>query len=186
MPTHFSYFQNLALAVIFAAVYYLAFWLQLHWLSSFDFVQGVSLLFLPAGIKMLSIVVGGAWGIGGVFVTSILLSPFVWGDHGFVYALLAQIVWAGVPFVAYQILKRQLHIDELLLSLKGSHIVLIAVTISLTSSLADRSFRYAAGQVQGDVFNASVWAMALGDMGGIVVVLSLAAWLVQHLRKAHA
>lgn len=184
MPTHFSYFQNLALAVIFAAVYYGAFWIQVHWLGSLDFVQGVSLLFIPAGIKMLSIVVGGAWGIGGVFVTSIMLSHFVWGDHGFVYALLAQIVWAGVPYLTYQILKRQMHIDEMLLSLKGSHIALIAVAISLTSSLADRSFRYLAGQVQSDMFNSSVWAMMLGDIGGIVVVLSLAVLLVQQLHKS--
>ncbi|MEY5029626.1 MAG: hypothetical protein RLZ63_1941 [Pseudomonadota bacterium] len=186
MSTHFSYFQNLALATIFAAVYYLAFWIQVHWLGSFDFVQGVSLLFLPAGIKMLSIVVGGAWGLGGVFVTSMLLSRFVWGDHGFVYALLAQIVWAGVPYLTYQLLKRQLQIDEMLLSLKGSHIAMIAVATSLTSSLADRSFRYAAGQVQPDMFNTSVWAMMLGDVGGIVVVLSLSVLLVQHLRKSHA
>lgn len=185
MPAHLSYFQNLALATIFAAVYYLAFWIQVHWLASFDFVQGVSLLFLPAGIKMLAIVVGGAWGIGGVFVTSMLLSRFVWGDQGFVYALLAQIVWAGVPYLTYQILKRQLQIDEMLLSLKGSHIVLIAIAISLTSSLADRSFRYAAGQLEGGMFNTSVWAMMLGDVGGIVLVLSLTVLLLQRLRKTH-
>jgi hypothetical protein len=186
MPSHFSYFQNLVLAAIFAVVYYVTFLLQLHWLSSLDFVQGVSLLFLPAGIKMLAIVVGGTWGIGGVFVTSMLLSPFVWGDQGFAYVLLAQIVWAGVPYLTYKILKRQLQIDEMLLSLKGSHIVLLAVATSLTSSLADRSFRYAAGQLEGGMFNTSVWAMMLGDVGGIVVVLSLAVLLVQHLRKSHA
>ena len=185
MSTHFSYFQNLALAAIFAALYYLSFWFQLHWLGSFDFVQGVSLLFLPAGIKMLSIVVGGAWGLGGVFVTSMLLSPLVWGDHGFVYALLAQIVWAGVPYLTYQLLKRQLQIDEMLLSLKGSHIAMIAVVTSLTSSLADRSFHFAAGEVQHEIFNTSVWAMMLGDVGGIVVVLSLSVLLVQQLRKSH-
>ena len=186
MLTRFSYFQNLALAVIFAVLYYVAFWFQTHWLVDLDFVQGVSLLFLPAGIKMLSIVVGGAWGIGGVFLTSIMLSHLVWGDHGFIYALLAQIVWAGAPYLTYQILKRQLHIDDMLLSLKGSHIALIAVAISVTSSLADRSFRYAAGQVQENMFNASVWAMVLGDVGGIVLVLSLAALLVQRLRRTHA
>lgn len=186
MPTRFSHFQNLALAAIFAVGYYVAFWFQFHWLGNLDFVQGVSLLFIPAGIKMLSIVVGGAWGIGGVFLTSILLSRFVWGDHGFVYALLAQIVWAGVPFLTYQILKRQLRIDDMLLSLKGSHIALIAVTTSLTSSLGDRSFRYAAGQIEGSLFNTSVWAMMLGDIGGIVVILSLAVLVVQHLRKTNA
>lgn len=186
MSARFSYFQNLALAIIFAAVYYLTFWVQVHWLQGFDFVQGVSLLFLPAGIKMLSIVVGGAWGIGGVFVTSMLLSHVVWGDHGFMYALLSQIIWAGAPYITYQILKRQLHIDDMLLSLKGSHIALIAVAISVTSSLADRSFRYAAGQVQENMFNTSVWAMVLGDVGGIVLVLSLAALMVQQLRRTHA
>lgn len=186
MPSQFSYFQNLVLAAIFAVVYYLAFWIQVHGLASFDFVQGVSLLFLPAGIKMLAIVVGGAWGIGGVFVTSMLLSRFVWGDQGFAYVLLAQIVWAGVPYLTYQLLQRQLQIDEMLLSLKGSHIATIAVATSLTSSLADRSFRYAAGQLEGGMFNTSVWAMMLGDIGGIVVVLSLAVLLVQHLRKSHA
>ena len=143
-------------------------------------------MFIPAGIKMLSIVVGGAWGIGGVFVTSILLSRFVWGDHGFMYALLAQIVWAGIPYLTYQVLKRQLRIDDMLLSLKGSHIALIAITTSLASSLGDRSFRYAAGNIEGSIFNTSVWAMMVGDIGGIVVILSLAVLLVQQLRKAHA
>ncbi len=185
MDNRFSYFQNLALAILFAVPYYVTFWLQTHWLTGFDFVQGVSLLFIPAGIKMLAIVVGGSWGIGGVFVTSILLSEFVWGDNGFVYALMAQIVWAGVPFITYQIFKRMLHIDDMLLSLKGSHIALIAVGTSLASSLADRTFRYAAGQVQDAVFNTSVWAMTIGDMGGIVVVLTVAVILANQLRKAH-
>lgn len=183
MFLHLPHFQNLALAVIFAVVYYAAFWIQVHFLGHFDFVQGVSLLFLPAGIKMLAIVVGGAWGIGGVFVTSILLSRVVWGDNGFAYALLAQILWAGVPYLTYQAIKRLLHIDDFLLSLKGRHIALIAVSTSLASSLADRSFRYAAGQLHGDMFNTSVWAMMLGDVGGIVITLSLAVLVMQRLRK---
>lgn len=186
MLKNFSYFQNLALAVIFATAYYLAFWVQVHLLGNFDFLQGVSLLFVPAGIKILAIVVGGSWGIGGVFVSSILLSRVVWGDNGFAYALLSQIVWAGVPFLTYQIIKRQLRIDDMLQSLRGGHIVLIAIVTSLASSLADRCFRYAFGQISGDIFTTSVWAMALGDMGGIVVVLSIAVLLVHQLRKIPA
>lgn len=38
------------------------------------------------------------------------------------------------------------------------------------------------GDIHGDIFNASVWGMMVGDMGGIVLVLSLAVLLVNKLR----
>lgn len=184
MISRFLYFQNLALALLFGLVYHGAFWIQLHWLSAFDFVQGVSLLFIPAGIKMLAIVVGGIWGIGGVFVSSLLLSPLVWGDHGFFSAFAGQVVWAGMPYGVYQWLKRQLRIDDTLQSANGTHIVAMAITTSFASSLADRSYRLLTGGIHGDIFNVSVWAMLLGDIGGIVLTLSLTTFLVHKMRPS--
>ena len=184
MASRFLYFQNLALALLFGLVYHGAFWIQLHWLGVFDFVQGVSLFFIPAGIKMLAIVVGGIWGIGGVFVSSLLLTPLVWGDHGFFSAFVAQVVWAGVPYGVYQWLRRQLHIDDMLQSANGAHIVLMAVATSFASSLADRSYRLLTGDIHGDIFNVSVWAMLLGDIGGIVLTLALIAFGVQKVGPA--
>lgn len=141
MLTQFPHFQNLALALLFAVAYHLAFWIQFHLLGAFDFAKGVSLFFVPAGIKILAIVIGGAWGISGVLLTSLLLSPMVWGEMEFVHALGGQLVWAGTPYLTYLLLKRILHIDDLLLSLKGKHIVIIAVATTFASNLADRSYR---------------------------------------------
>jgi hypothetical protein len=161
----------IATALGFAVVYHLAWLIQQNLLGWFDLYEGVSALFLPAGIKMLAIMIGGLPGILGVILVSISTDMDVWGNQGIIFHLTAKIIWGGAPYLAYQLLKANLDIDNHLKGLTLGKIVLIGLVTSAFSTIASRAFYYAAGRLSIDIFNVSAWAMLVGDIAGICVVL---------------
>ncbi len=59
-------FETLLSVSFFAALYFLLYQVQVKVLSDFDFLPMASILFIPAGIKFLAMVVGQAPGVVGI------------------------------------------------------------------------------------------------------------------------
>jgi hypothetical protein len=92
--------EKLLLSSLFGLLYFGAFSLS----STLDLVDsyapGISLVFLPAGIKLIAALVSGFWGVLGTVVALALVSPdfgpnslcgFMWSTHRSV--ALAPLLW---------------------------------------------------------------------------------------------
>lgn len=175
--------EKLILGGVFAGLYQVAWWIQVHLLGVFDFLPGVSLFFLPAGIKLLAIIVGGLPGVLGVYTVSVIADMQVLAERDLLFHLVSQLVWLGTPYVTFLVIKRYFRIDDHLIAVSGGQIGLIAVVVTVASSLATRVFLYFTGDVPLNVFNLSTWGMSLGDIAGIAVVLFAASVAMRRLKN---
>jgi hypothetical protein len=90
---------NLWLTAAITGLFFVAFYVQAKLLWPYDHVPGISLLFLPHGIRVLAVLIGRGASIPGLLFGNLAVSWFLFGGLG-----MAEI-WAGVlssvmPFLA--------------------------------------------------------------------------------------
>jgi hypothetical protein len=167
-------FEGLILASICGVAYLMSFYLNAHVLQAQTVFSGVALFYLPAGVKLLAIMVGRYWGAFGLLVANFLHSTTGWDNLVLSQVFLMSTLWVG---------------STLLVVLMWSHIY------GLRSDLRNLTFRdfvwlnLLAAIIHGLVFNgyliilaergidewlSSAKAMALGDfLGSGVLMLML-------------
>ena len=180
MPTQ----GQVALAAVFAVLYGLAVLVQVEFLSKFEYATGVSLLYLPAGVKLLAIVVGGAPAIFGVGLVATWHATVIWNEPT-VFALINTAIWAATPYWVYRWMQKQwLHLDESLSGLSAAQVVLIAVATTSATSIATELWLLITGHREFAQSIHAMLAMAWGDFCGIVFTLALSVVLVRQLKRA--
>lgn len=142
---------------------------------------GAHLVHLPSGIKILMTLIVGPIGALAIFIVS-----NVWGvmysfpgQFGLVLAL--SVGSAGVPWLVCKFCSDKFHLDSELSNLSLSSMFAIALSYAALNSLVTQSIIYLAGQTQ-DLW-AGVGVMFLGDVTGILLVVSLARWIPRLLKK---
>jgi hypothetical protein len=165
--------SHMATAVTSGILFSLSFRLNQYFDEQFVYSAGISLLFLPAGVKLLAVLVGRLSAIAGLLVVSIYLGAGIWPDKP-----MATIVYfAVVGLMTYPIaafgLMRLLHIQPDLSNLRYHHIVLISLAASVLNGVV-HNWLYL---TQGITASEELWqksaAMALGDFMGCFVVVAL-------------
>ena len=164
-PSRFGF--TLAVAGLFS----MAFFLQVRLLASYDYLPGISLLFLPHGIRVLAVLIGRGLAVPGLFLGSLAVAWSLDGvltasEWGFAAAS------ALAPYVALRLVERigrislsiQLSIPRLLLFVLVSalcnalgHVVLFALEGSLNRALGGHAWL----------------SMGLGDIGGGALCIGL-------------
>jgi hypothetical protein len=164
--------QSAALAAVSAMAYYLSFRLnqKLDPWALFD--QGISLVFLPAGIKHLSILLAGASGAVGCFGALMLLSFEFWPD----ISVLGAATYSGISTLAswlgIRIGLQALGIHPRLDNLRFAHLPMLDVLTTALHGLVVNLYFLLAGMKQQEwLMNAL--AMMLGDFTGSFIVLTL-------------
>lgn len=72
--------SHIAIAVISGILFSLSFRLNQFFDAQFVYSAGISLLFLPAGVKLLAVLVGRLPAIVGIMVVSVYLGAGIWPD----------------------------------------------------------------------------------------------------------
>jgi hypothetical protein len=165
--------SHMATAVTSGILFSLSFRLNQYFDEQFVYSAGISLLFLPAGVKLLAVLVGRLSAIAGLLVVSIYLGAGIWPDKP-----MATIVYFAVvglmtyPIAAFGFM-RLLHIQPDLSNLRYHHIVLISLAASVLNGVV-HNWLYL---TQGITASEELWqksaAMALGDFMGCFVVVAL-------------
>lgn len=165
--------SGIVLAACFACLFIGAFYTQFHFFTAFDFLPSASILFLPAGVKLLAMVVGRWWGILGLFVANDIIE-YVFNELplGFEPYVVRPLVYLLVPYLVLQLLMRQNSIAKDLANLTVYHIVLLAITTSFVGSFVFQWYLYNVSGGHIDLSSA-VWSMTVGDVSGIFVSLVL-------------
>lgn len=159
------------------ALCFLAYWASFKlngWLLPwFDYLPGVSLVFLPAGVKLVSMLVAGVWGVLGVGLAGLWMAAGVWQDAQWLPLLGNIVVWLGVPYLVLVLLMRVLGVARDLSNLRYLTLLFMAVVAILVQSLASNLYAMLAhGRSAAELLPATL-AMAVGDVVGAGIVLSL-------------
>ena len=162
-----------AVAGLCALAYVLSFELM-NWLPEWlEYAPGVALFFLPAGVKLVSLLVARAWGLLGIAAAGLLTAADVWQSADR-WALLGNVlVWVGMPYVVISLMLRWMKIHADLSNLTYLRVMGICLAATLASSVAGNAYAvWTHTQPLADLW-ARAMAMALGDFLGAGVLFAL-------------
>ncbi len=134
--------------------------------------QGISLLFLPAGIKHLAMLVGRGWGALGCFVGLLLVASEVWpqlpAGQLLVYAAVSTLAsWWGI-----RLGMALLGLRSDLSNLRFLHLPLLDLVTTAVHGAAVNGYFIAAG-LKSENFLGNALAMITGDFMGCLLVFML-------------
>jgi hypothetical protein len=165
--------SHVAIAVASGLLFSLSFRLNQYFDAQFVYSAGISLLFLPAGVKLLAVLVGRLPAIVGLLVVSIYLGAGIWPDK----SMAAVVYFAIVSLMTYPIaafgLMRLLRIRHDLSNLRYHHIVLLSLAASVLNGIVHNLLYISQGVTTSEELWQKSAAMALGDFMGCFVVVSL-------------
>jgi hypothetical protein len=150
----------------------------------FLYDQGINLVFLPAGIKHLAILLGGPWGALGCFVSLFILANEFWqgvptGDIALYSLVSTCATWAGIA-----VCLKVLGLDRDLTNIRFIHLPLIDLFTTFLHSLTTNVFFILKG-MKTDHLMTNALAMMVGDFIGSFIILTL-LWLVIVYRNKQA
>ena len=164
--------QGLFLSFVAGSFFYLSYRINEQIGSWAVYTQGISLIFLPAGIKHLSILLAGGWGALGCFAALFLLANEFWhGIHPFIILLYCffstSATWLGV-WMSLKILGisndlanlKFIHLPQMDFIAATVHAVVINIFFIVTSMKSTHAF-------------SNYFAMLLGDYIGSFIILTI-------------
>lgn len=170
-------FQGGALNLLLASIAFLLFMGSFEaneLLDSFMlYAPGVSLIFIPAGVKLLCLLVGGWPAALGLFLSAVYLGAFLWKSLPLVSTLLFGVIGVGTYLVAMQVVMRSFGIRKNLSNLNYTHIIVLSLAASALNGFAHNVAYFTQGITKGADFLGKSTAMAFGDFLGCCVVVML-------------
>lgn len=169
------FIQGLVIASAAGVIYFLTYQLNELFDSWALYAQGINLLFLPAGIKHLAILLGGKWGALGCFLALFALASEFWSgqplEHIALYSLISTAsTWAAIVFSL-----RVLGITPELKNLKFIHLPLIDLITTSVHGFTTNAYFIMVG-MKSENFTQNALAMMFGDFAGSFILLML-LWL---------
>jgi predicted permease len=175
--------SHVAIAVASGLLFSLSFRLNQYFDEQFVYSAGISLLFLPAGVKLLAVLIGRLPAIVGLLVVGIYLGTGIWPDR----SMTSVIYFAIVSLMTYPIaafgLMRLLHIRHDLSNIRYHHIVLLSLAASVLNGIVHNLLYITQGVTASEELWQKSAAMALGDFMGCFVVVALFHAATGVLRK---
>lgn len=144
--------------------------------QQFEHSQGISWVFLPAGIRLLATLLFGFAGFVGLLLAGLYLNfhHFMFQDE--VRALSGAIAGAGGPYLAYLFAKHWFDLGPRLKNLTARRLLITGVLCGLMSP----GFHHAFMWIQNGLVDwTALMAMITGDIVGILIVLYTAKALIK-------
>ncbi len=178
--------SHIAIAVISGILFSLSFRLNQFFDAQFVYSAGISLLFLPAGVKLLAVLVGRLPAIVGIMVVSVYLGAGIWPDK----AMTAVVYFAFVSLMTYPIavfgVMHVFRIHKDLTNLRYHHIVWLSLAASVLNGVVHNLLYLAQDVTASEELWRKSAAMALGDFMGCFVVVALFHATMGVLRSARS
>ena len=153
-------------------------------MSSTAVTPGIALVYLPAGFRLLIILLFGFWGALGIFLTNPILFIDYFGSASIAELVINAGIAAFVPYIVVNICVRYFGISSSLTELKPIHLPVLALAVSLTTPLAFNFQFLLAGRKPPELFLTNFTAMAFGDFVGCLLVIGCARLLIAAYRMA--
>ena len=177
---------GLGLAAVCGVVYLLSFELMALLPAWLEYAPGVSLFFLPAGVKLVALLVAGGWGLLGLAAAGLWTAADIW-DGASLPALLGNIVvWLGIPYLVIRAMMRWMGIHADLSNLSYLRVMGICLAAIVATSAAATAYAVLAHGVPLAEAGARTAAMALGDFAGAGVMFALLMAVLNLLQAGRA
>jgi hypothetical protein len=161
--------------VAFTTVIFLGMnWVNELVFSGFEYSNGISWMFIPAGIRLLATLLFGFAGFEGLLLASIYLNFFHFNFHDDVRAWSGAVAGALGPYLAYLFAKHWFFLKPRLKGLTVPRLLFTGVLCGFMSPIFHHAFMWVE---TGLVDWPGLVAMIAGDMAGIFVVLLMAKGL---------
>jgi hypothetical protein len=151
------------------------------------FTVGVNLIFIPAGVKLLCLLVGGRSAAAGLFLSSVYLSLGVWENLPLSSMIYFGVISIASYYTAVLVVMHYFKIKHDLSNLNYWHIITLSAAASLLNGFSHNVVYWTQGVTRGENFLQKSSAMALGDFFGcfiIVMLFNLSINAVRLLRRA--
>ena len=146
--------------------------------SYLEQTQFINWIFMPSGIRLVSVLLFDEFAVVGLFIGAIITSPEV-SSH-MTETLAISLISALNPYIAVHITKRLLKVDHILSQLRAKELILMAIFSAAFNSLSHHLYFHLAA------LKAS-WAncakMFVGDLLGMALTLILFNIALKLIRK---
>lgn len=151
-------------------------------MASTTFATGIELVYLPAGFRLLIILIFGFWGAVGIFIANPILFLAHFGSTSLEEIAVNSAISAFAPLLAVTACARLCGIDPSLVRLKPVHLPILALAVSLATPLLFNLQFILFGRAQSNAVLAQFTAMSLGDFIGCLMVIGFARLLIATYR----
>lgn len=169
--------QDLGLIALGLTLYWLAYECHELLIPYVAYTQGVELLFLPAGIKLVMIMVAGWRGALGCGLALLSLSSRIWPDLDLPWLAVYSVLSVCMTWLVVGWMLRRKALGAALEGLSFWDIVQIDAVNTVLHGIAINGYFWSLGLRSSETLWSSALAMALGDFlgTGVVMLLVLAA-----------
>lgn len=164
--------ESLLTVVFFAFAYFLSFLVQINVLKVFDHMPMASILFIPAGIKFVALLVGGGAGVVGVTIGWMLVEHHIGNKFQLSTTLSHTFVWLLLPYICMTGYLKKKHLKTNLENLTTYHVLVLAIILSFVSSLGTQLLFVGVPDINYPLIK-GIWSMSIGDFSGILATLGL-------------
>ncbi|NBV76543.1 MAG: hypothetical protein EBR59_11455 [Methylococcaceae bacterium] len=162
-----------------AIAWVLLFKLNMVAFSYFETSKFINWVFIPAGVRLISVLLFGLYGVIGLFFGALATSYHVGIDTD--TAIAVSLISVINPYLAINLTKYCLKIDELMQGLKAKQLLTISFFAALFNGLTHNLYFHAhmgAGSLA-DFMN-----MFIGDFIGSLIILYTFSFLIKWLRRS--
>jgi hypothetical protein len=159
-------YEGLLLAVVCGMAYLLSFYLNTHVIQAQTVFTGVALFYLPAGVKLMAIMVARYWGALGLWAANFLHTVTGWDGIAPIDAFGMSIVWIGTTFAVVMAWARFVGLRPDLKNLTFQAFLWINLLAALVHGMLFNTYMVMIGFRDSHEWLSSAKAMALGDFLG--------------------
>lgn len=173
--------QYSLIAIASAAAYYLLFHLNFTVFNALESSFGVNWIFIPSGVRLAAILLGGVAGALGIVLGSLAIVITAYESPLGVFALGTALISGFSPLLARRIATDLMGLDTELSNLGAVGLLKIALLFSVVSASAHQLW-YQLFE-RNDNFVRELFVMGFGDLVGTIIVLLMLAFGVRLMRK---
>lgn len=179
--------EGLWLALIAALAYAFTFSINVYVVRAQEAFVGVALFFLPAGVKLVAIMLARYWGALGLLCVNFVHTLSFWSGLDLWQMMGVSVVWVGSTLLVVVLMSRLFNLRPDLKGLRFSQFVWLSLVAALFHGLVFNGYMVAIGVRRSSDWLSSAQAMALGDFlgsGAVMLMLWGVFKIFQRARRA--
>ena len=134
---------------------------------------------MPAGVRLLSVLLFDEYAVIGLFIGALITSPAI--ATSLTESLVISLISALNPYIAIHITKRLLKVDDLLKKLGAKELILMGLFSAIFNCLSHHLYFYW-DEIKSSWANCAT--MFVGDLLGITITLVLFNMSLKFIRKS--
>lgn len=177
--------QGLLLALVAGVIYFIAYRINELLDGWALYAQGINLVFLPAGIKHIAILIAGKWGALGCLMALFILANEFWSGVPVGEIALYSVISTGMTWIGILLSMRLLGINRDLHNLKFVHLPIMDLLTTAFHGFVTNLFFILAG-MKSEHLISNALAMMFGDYAGSFIVLTLLWFGLMVMKRVRA